>query len=181
MRTYEVLFILSSQTAEEATQTLIGDFKQVAETGGAKLVSEEAWGRRRLAYPINKANEGVYHLFTFEAEAESLSELDRKMKNSDVVMRHLISRTDEGLKRAAKLAAKNPKKERRPRPAAEMGAAPGAERPAPPIVAETTGPAAETTEPAAETTEPAAEMPAAEMPAEPAAETPRTPSPEGAE
>jgi small subunit ribosomal protein S6 len=163
MRTYEVLFILSSQTAEEATQTLIGDFKQVAEAGGAKLVSEEAWGRRRLAYPINKANEGVYHLFTFEAEAESLSELDRKMKNSDVVMRHLISRTDEGLKRAAKLAAKNPKKERRPRPATEMGAAPAAaERPAPPAVAETTEPAAET-------------------PAEPVAEAPQTPSPEGAE
>ncbi|HVR44485.1 MAG TPA: 30S ribosomal protein S6 [Thermoanaerobaculia bacterium] len=125
MRTYEVLFILSPQAAEEEAQTLIGEFKQVAESGGAKLVNEESWGRRKLAYPIHKLTDGVYHLFVFEAEAESLSELDRKMKNSDVVVRHLISRTDEDHKRAAKLARKNPKKERRPRP--EPGAAPAAE------------------------------------------------------
>ena len=121
MRTYEVLFILTPQAAEEETQTLIGDFKQIAETGGAKLVGEEAWGRRRLAYPIHKLNEGIYHLFTFEADSDSLSELDRKMKNSDLVMRHLISRTDEGLKRAAKLAKKNPKKVRVPRESAAAG------------------------------------------------------------
>ncbi|MGH9457171.1 MAG: 30S ribosomal protein S6 [Thermoanaerobaculia bacterium] len=133
MRTYEVLFILSPQTAEEDIQNAIGEFRQAAESGGAKLVSEDAWGRRRLAYPINKANEGIYHLFTFESEAESLSELDRKMKNSDLVMRHLISRTDEQLQRATKLAKKNPKKERRPRPvpgAEEAAAAPAAAEPA---------------------------------------------------
>ena len=130
MRTYEVLFILNPQTAEEDTQNLIGDFKKVAETSGAKLVSEDAWGRRRLAYPINKLNEGVYHLFTFEAEAEALSELDRKMKNSDVVVRHLISRTDEDQQRAIKLAKKNPKKERRPRPEAGAEGAPRAAAPA---------------------------------------------------
>lgn len=148
MRTYEVLFILNPQTAEEETQTLIGDFKKVAESGGAKLVSEDAWGRRRLAYPINKLNEGVYHLFTFEAEAEALSELDRKMKNSDVVVRHLISRTDEDMQRATKLAKKNPKKERRPRPEAgaesapRAAAAPAASAPAP-AAPETTTPGAE--------------------------------------
>ncbi|HEY0590895.1 MAG TPA: 30S ribosomal protein S6 [Thermoanaerobaculia bacterium] len=145
MRTYEVLFILNPQTAEEETQNLIGEFKKVAASGGAKLVSEDAWGRRRLAYPINKLNEGVYHLFTFEAEAEALSELDRKMKNSDVVVRHLISRTDEDQKRAAKLAKKNPKKERRPRPEAgaegARGAAPAA--PAVPAAPEATTPGAE--------------------------------------
>jgi small subunit ribosomal protein S6 len=119
MRTYEVLFILSPQAAEEEIQTAITDFRQIAETSGAKLVSEDAWGRRRLAYSIGKVNEGVYHLFTFEAEADTLSELDRKMKNADVVMRHLISRTDEDLKRATKLAKKNPKKKRVAAPVAE--------------------------------------------------------------
>ena len=116
MRTYEVLFILSPQVAEEEATTLITDFKGVAEKTGATLKNEEAWGRRRLAYPIHKFNEGHYHLFVFESDS-SLSELDRRMKNSDRILRHMIVRTDEDHKRADKLAKKNPKKER-VRPAA---------------------------------------------------------------
>ncbi|MCU1349045.1 MAG: ribosomal protein [Acidobacteria bacterium] len=117
MRTYEVLFILSPQLPEEESTTLIGEFKRVAETTGATLKNEEAWGRRRLAYPIEKFNEGNYHLFVYETEG-GLSELDRRMKNSDKIVRHLIVRTDLDHKRADKLAAKNPKKERvRPAPA----------------------------------------------------------------
>ena len=117
MRTYEVLFILSPQVPEEETTTLITDFKRVAESTGAKLTNEEAWGRRRLAYPIQKFNEGNYHLFVFDTDA-SLSELDRRMRNSDRILRHMIVRTDLDHKRADKLAKKNPKKERvRPSPA----------------------------------------------------------------
>lgn len=127
MRTYEVLFILSPQTTEEETTTLITDFKGIAERQGATLKSEDAWGRRRLAYPINKFNEGIYHLFVFESDG-SLSELDRRMKNVDRVLRHLIVRTDLEQKRADKLAKRNPKKER-VRPAAP-GVAAGVAAPA---------------------------------------------------
>src|ERR1043166_5119357 len=124
MRTYEVLFILSPQVSEEEATTLITDFKSVAEKQGATLKNEEAWGRRRLAYPIQKSNEGIYHLFYFESEG-SLSELDRRMKNVDRVLRHMIVRTDLEHKRADKLAKKNPKKERvRPAPAFTPAAAP---------------------------------------------------------
>lgn len=126
MRTYEVLFILSPQVTEEETTTLIAEFKRVAESTGATLKSEDAWGRRRLAYPIQKFNEGIYHLFVFES-AGSLAELDRRMKNSDRVLRHMIVRTDLDLKRADKLAKRNPKKERvRPAPAG-VAATPAAE------------------------------------------------------
>jgi len=118
MRTYEVLFILTPQVAEDEATTLVNDFKSIAEKSGARLVNEEAWGKRRLAYPIAKLNEGIYHLFVFESEGDVLNELDRRMKNSDRVIRHMIVRTDEDHKRAAKLAARNPKKERvRPMPA----------------------------------------------------------------
>ena len=116
MRTYEVLFILSPQVPEEEATALQGEFKRVAESTGATLKSEDAWGRRRLAYPIQKFNEGIYHLFVFES-ASSLAELDRRMKNSDRVLRHMIVRTDEDQKRADKLAKRNPKKDR-VRPAA---------------------------------------------------------------
>jgi small subunit ribosomal protein S6 len=128
MRTYEVLFILSPQVTEEETTTLIAEFKRVAESTGATLKSEDAWGRRRLAYPIQKFNEGIYHLFVFESEA-SLAELDRRMKNSDRVLRHMIVRTDLDLKRADKLAKRNPKKER-VRPATATATAPAATTPA---------------------------------------------------
>lgn len=141
MRTYEVLFILSPQVPEEEATTLVNDFKGVAEKTGATLKNEEAWGRRRLAYPIQKCNEGNYHFFVFESDA-SMSELDRRMRNSDRILRHLIVRTDLDHKRAEKLAKRNPKKERvrpmpasltqqqpapEPPPAAEPAAAPAAE------------------------------------------------------
>jgi small subunit ribosomal protein S6 len=130
MRTYEVLFILSPQVPEEEATTLITDFKRVADSTGAKLSHEEAWGRRRLAYPIQKFHEGNYHLFVFESDG-SLSELDRRMRNAETVLRHMIVRTDLDHKRAEKLAKRNPKKERvRPAPAAftpEPAAPPAAE------------------------------------------------------
>ena len=128
MRTYEVLFILSPQVTEEETTTLIADFKGVAERNGATLKNEEAWGRRRLAYPIQKFNEGVYHLFVLESDS-SLSELDRRMKNVDRVLRHVIVRTDLEHKRADKLAKRNPKKERVRPPAAVAPAAAAAAEP----------------------------------------------------
>ena len=121
MRTYEVLFILSPQVTEEETTTLINDFKGIAANIGATLKSEDAWGRRRLAYPIHKFNEGIYHLFVLESDS-SLSELDRRMKNVDRVLRHVIVRTDLDQKRADKLAKRNPKKERVTRPAVPMSA-----------------------------------------------------------
>lgn len=132
MRTYEVLFILSPQVAEEEATALTTEFRGVAEKTGATLKNEEAWGRRRLAYPIQKFNEGNYHLFVFESDG-SLAELDRRMKNSDRILRHMIVRTDEDLKRADKLAKRNPKKER-VRPA--TAAAPEASAPEAPLATE---------------------------------------------
>jgi len=142
MRTYEVLFILSPQVPEEEATTLIAEFKRVAESTGAQFKSEDPWGRRRLAYPIHKFNEGIYHLFVLES-ASSLAELDRRMRNSDRVLRHMIVRTDLAQKRADKLAKRNPKKERlRPAAPAMMSApAPAAVPTAAP--APTVAPAAE--------------------------------------
>ena len=113
MGTYELLFILSPKMTEEEGKSTISEYKGVAEQQGLKLVSEDAWGRRRLAYPIRKSNDGVYHLFVFEGEGDSLRELDRRMKNNDQIMRHMIVRTDLETRRAKKLALKNPPKPRR--------------------------------------------------------------------
>ena len=74
----------------------------------------------RIPHP--EFNEGIYHLFVLESDT-SLSELDRRMKNVDRVLRHVIVRTDLEQKRADKLAKRNPKKERL-RPAVPSAAAP---------------------------------------------------------
>jgi small subunit ribosomal protein S6 len=136
MRTYEVLFILNSQLPEQDATNLIADFRGIAEKSGATLINQEAWGRRRLAYPIEKMQDGIYHLFVFQTEGDVLNELDRRMKNSDQVVRHMIVRTDQDLKRAEKLAKRNPKKERvRPQPAEAASAPTPAAPPAAPAEA----------------------------------------------
>src|SRR4051794_38916474 len=111
MRTYEVLFILSPQVPEEEATALIAEFKRVAESTGATLKSEDAWGRRRLAYTIQKFNEGIYHLFVFES-AGPFRERARRMKNPDRGWGHMIVGTKLDQKPAEKRAKRNPKKER---------------------------------------------------------------------
>lgn len=111
MGTYEVLFIVSPDVPEGEITSLIGDFRGIAEQHGAKLLEEDAWGLRKLAYPINKRDNGIYHLFIFEAGSQDLNELDRHMKNSDRIMRHLIVRTDLETRRARKLGAIQEEKE----------------------------------------------------------------------
>lgn len=105
MGTYEVLFIVSPDVPEGDVTTLIDEFRGIAEDSGAKLVEEDAWGRRKLAYPIDKRDNGIYHLFVFEAGTQGLNELDRRMKNNDKIVRHMIVRTDLETRRAKKLGA----------------------------------------------------------------------------
>jgi small subunit ribosomal protein S6 len=158
MRTFEVLFIISPQLTEEQVTNLVTEFRSIAEQNGATIVSEDAWGRRRLAYPISKSNEGIYHLFVLESENEP-SELDRRMKNSDQVMRHMIVRTDLEQRRAVKLAKKNPPKQRLT-PAQREEAATAA-----------AAPASGESEPASAAAPPASSEPAAAASEPPAAES----------
>jgi small subunit ribosomal protein S6 len=177
MGTYEVLFIVSPDVPEGDLTSVVTDFRGIAEEKGAKLLEEDAWGRRRLAYPIGKVQDGIYHLFIFEADAGGLSELDRRMKNSDKIMRHMIVRTDLEMRRAKKLGAIREEKAAakasrpgaaRPEEAAAEAAPASAEESAPAETAPATGnrqPATESApatseEPAAEETAPAETSPA---------------------
>jgi small subunit ribosomal protein S6 len=181
MGTYEVLFIVSPDVPEGDLTSFVTDFRGIAEEKGAKLLEEDAWGRRRLAYPIGKVQDGIYHLFVFEAEAGGLSELDRRMKNSDKIMRHMIVRTDLEMRRAKKLGAIREEKEaaKASRPgaagteqaAAQAAPASAAEAPAQAAPAETAPAPAE--EPAPAETAPATEPPATGN-RQPATEPPAT-------
>jgi len=94
--TYEILLMLDPELADERQDDLIARVRQLVETSGGTWRSHDAWGRRRLAYEINKKQEGVYHLLVFEASGETLNEITRVLKIDDAVMRHLATKHLEG-------------------------------------------------------------------------------------
>jgi small subunit ribosomal protein S6 len=101
LTTYEVLLMLDPDGAEAHQDDLIKRVRDLVETGGGSWRSHDAWGRRRLAYPIRKKNEGVYHLVVFESGAETLDEISRVLKIDDAVMRHLAVKHIEGSRTSA--------------------------------------------------------------------------------
>jgi small subunit ribosomal protein S6 len=93
--------MLDPEGAESHQDELIARVRELVESGGGTWRSHDAWGRRRLAYEIDKKAEGVYHLVVFEANAATLDEISRVLKIDDVVMRHLATKHIEGSKTSA--------------------------------------------------------------------------------
>lgn len=104
MRTYELMFVVDPRVSDEDVVTMTNDYKNMITSGGAQITSEENWGRRKLAYPINKLNEGKYVLLYVSSEngKNSLPEVEHRMRQNDKILRYLTVRTDEDLKRAAR-------------------------------------------------------------------------------
>src|SRR3954453_9370293 len=96
--TYEILLMLDPEGAEAHQDDLIKRVRDLVESGGGTWRSHDAWGRRRLAYPIHKKNEGVYHLVVFEVGAETLDEISRVLKIDDPVLAPLATTPTGGRK-----------------------------------------------------------------------------------
>ena len=94
MTTYEILLMLDPEQAEARQDDLV-------EKNGGSWHSHDAWGRRRLAYPIAHKEEGVYHLVVFDAEAATLDEISRVLKIDDAVLRHMATRHIAGSRTSA--------------------------------------------------------------------------------
>jgi small subunit ribosomal protein S6 len=93
---YEILLLLDPELAEPKQADVVGRLRTLIEQGGGTFERHDVWGRRRLAYPIDKKEEGVYHLLSFSASAETLDELSRVLKIDDGVIRHMATRRPEG-------------------------------------------------------------------------------------
>ncbi len=91
---YESVLVISLKLGDEGIQKVIEKFKSVIERH-ATLDGVDEWGRRRLAYQINKETEGYYVLFNFTSTAEFPAELDRRYKIADGVLRSLIIKKEE--------------------------------------------------------------------------------------
>lgn len=94
MRHYEVMVILDPSVEERAVSPLIESFLNVVRTGGGKVEKIDTWGRRRLAYEINKQPEGIYTVIDLKATPEVVKELDRQLSLSEQVLRTKVLRPD---------------------------------------------------------------------------------------
>ncbi len=89
---YEILLMLDPELPEERQTEIVSRTRELIERSGGTWGAHDVWGRRKLAYEIDKKGEGVYHLLTFSAEPETLDEISRVLKIDDSVMRHLATR-----------------------------------------------------------------------------------------
>ena len=89
MQKYEAMVVISTKQDEEAIKGLVEKFSNLISANGT-LVSVDEWGKRKLAYMINKETEGYYVLYTFEAKPEFPAELSRRLKITEGLLRTMI-------------------------------------------------------------------------------------------
>lgn len=106
MRTYELMFITSPNTTDEDINKLTSQIEHAVTDRGGTITKIEPWGRRKLAYKIEKFEEGIYTLIHIEGTGQEIAEVERRLRVTDFVIRYMSVRTDEDQKRAAKMKAK---------------------------------------------------------------------------
>lgn len=106
MRLYDIVVLVTPDLSEEEAGKVTADYRKLLTDGGAEIVKDDAWGRRRLAFPILRKREAYYHHFQVSAPPALIAETERRLRLSDQILRHLAVRTDDELKRATKTAAR---------------------------------------------------------------------------
>jgi small subunit ribosomal protein S6 len=94
-RKYELAYVVSPDATEEQVTDLHGQVEAIVSRMGGQLEKTENWGRRRLAYEIGRHKEGTYVLETILGGGDLMKEIDRRLKVTDLVIRHLVVRVDE--------------------------------------------------------------------------------------
>lgn len=94
MKKYEVMFIVKP-AEEEALNNVVAKFENLLQANGATVEKVDRWGKRRLAYEVKEHAEGYYYLMFFSAEPKVIAELDRVMKITDEILKHMIIKEDE--------------------------------------------------------------------------------------
>ncbi|MCU7852096.1 MAG: 30S ribosomal protein S6 [Candidatus Thiodiazotropha sp. (ex Monitilora ramsayi)] len=103
MRHYEVVFLVHPDQSEQVP-AMIERYRSGIETKGGAIHRLEDWGRRQLAYPINKIHKAHYVLMNIECDSEALSELESAFRFNDAVLRNMVIRRDEAITEVSQLA-----------------------------------------------------------------------------
>ena len=116
-RSYEVMFIVRPDLAEEELDKVVSTLQNHATSAGATVRNAEKMGRRRLAYDVKKFQEGQYVLFTLTSDGKAVAELERRLRVTEPVIKFITVRTDEEQQRLEKV--RKLRASRTKRPAAE--------------------------------------------------------------
>ena len=92
MNAYEIMLMLDPELAEERQNEILSRARELVEKDGGAWQGHEPWGRRKLAYEIEKKAEAYYHLLLFDSDPSTLAELTRILKITDGAMRHMAVR-----------------------------------------------------------------------------------------
>ena len=149
---YELMVILDPEIDERTVAPSLDKFLNVIRNDGGTIDSVDIWGRRRLAYEINKKTEGIYAVVQLTANASATVELDRQLKLSEAVMRTKVLRAEEAIAQVAE-AAKDAEEK-----AARKAASPSKPGAAPAAATPVEAPAAEAAPKAAPTASASAEV-----------------------
>ena len=116
-RQYDLIFICRPDTPESDIDKIIATLDHAASEKGGKIEKTEKWGRKRMAYRVQRLREGFYvYMVVRSTHGEVVKELERRLKVADAVMKYLTVRVDEELKRQEKLKRHREKRAaRRPR------------------------------------------------------------------
>jgi len=89
LRTYEALYIVSPELDDSAIQTVVADVEKLITNSGGTIVRSDVWGKRKLAYTINKHVEGVYVVLRFEANPEFIRRFEQQLRLMDPIIRYM--------------------------------------------------------------------------------------------
>jgi small subunit ribosomal protein S6 len=102
-RQYELVYIVRPEASEQEIADLHTQIEQIVQRFGGTFDKTENWGRKRLAYDIGHHREGTYVVETITGSGELMKEIDRRLRVTDTIIRHLIVRVDEDLRVAERL------------------------------------------------------------------------------
>ncbi len=95
LKNYETVFILTPVLSEQQTKDAVEKFKKLLVDNGAQIVHDDAWGLRKLAYPIQNKQSGYYQIFEFAADPQFIAKLELEYKRDEKVIRFLTTALDK--------------------------------------------------------------------------------------
>ena len=104
MRDYELMIVFDPDLEDAAVEAMTGRVSSLVSQRGGTVNTNEAWGRRRLAYPIGRHRDGIYWLMRFDVEPAAVADIERMLKLSEAVIRHLVVRQEQTEPAAARAA-----------------------------------------------------------------------------